>query len=109
MMDVKEQKVHTVTELILASQPVRVSYDQIELIMQQVGLDPFADGEAYERIITLLESNHVLIVEDLKPSPPEEASQDMSAISAEIKEVLDAILVDLENDQHRLLTAEEER
>ncbi len=109
MMDVKEQKVHTVTELILASQPVRVSYDQIELIMQQVGLDPFADGEAYERIITILESNHVLIVEDLKPTPPEEASQDMSVISAEIKEILDTILVDLENDQYRLLTAEEER
>ena len=104
-----QQWVQEVLGLLLKAQPTRVSYDQIELTMQQVGLDPFTDGEAYEHIITQLESNHVLIVEDLKSTSTEEILQDVSTISVEIKEVLDTVLGELERDQYRLLTAEEER
>ena len=108
-MSDKEQMVQEALRGLLKIQPTQVSYDQIELTMQKVGLDPFIDEEAYERIIEVLESNRVQIVEDSSSATQVQERHDALALSAEIQEILTVILGDLEKDQHRLLTAEEER
>jgi len=108
-MSDKEQMVQEALRGLLKIQPTQVSYDQIELTMQKVGLDPFIDEEAYERIIEALESNRVQIVEDSSSATQVQERHDALALSAEIQEILTVILGDLEKDQHRLLTAEAER
>jgi|HigsolmetaAR202D_1030399.scaffolds.fasta_scaffold06802_3 RNA polymerase primary sigma factor len=96
--------------LLISSAPQTVTYNQIEDALQSVGLDPFTESEAYDRLISMLEEQEILVVDTLADDAEwvgveEQALDDADEVLGKLKQIRSNI----DEFCHTLLSAREER
>lgn len=99
-----------ILKILISVSPDTVTYAQIEAAMEAIGLDPYAEVDLYTTVIDTLDERGIQVVDQQAPALPElDEDEAAEQVANEVVAELASYVRSVDEYNHPLLTAEQER